>query len=110
MIHGQLVMTVRRTLTHKLTSRKAWVPFCGAAMTCRRHGDRVRGVFMTSAYAGRRAARQDDEGGVGWTFRGGAPADLIDAFPDLQPQDIEQALHYAAESVRQREIPIREAS
>lgn len=39
-----------------------------------------------------------------------APADIIDAFPDLQPEDIEQALHYAAESVREREIPIRAAS
>jgi len=38
------------------------------------------------------------------------PADIIDAFPDLQPQDIEQALHCAAESVREREIPIRAAS
>ena len=34
------------------------------------------------------------------------PADILDAFPDLQPQDIAQALHYAAESVREREIPI----
>jgi uncharacterized protein (DUF433 family) len=25
--------------------------------------------------------------------------DIIDAFPDVQPEDIEQALHYAAESV-----------
>ena len=41
---------------------------------------------------------------------GMAPAAIIDAFPDLQPQDIEQALHYAAESVREREIPIRAAS
>ena len=41
---------------------------------------------------------------------GMSPADIIDAFPDLQPQDIEQALHYAAESVREREIPIRAAS
>jgi len=37
-------------------------------------------------------------------------ADIIDAFPDLKPEDIEQALHYAAESVREREIPIRAAS
>ena len=37
-------------------------------------------------------------------------ADILDAFPDLQPQDIAQALHYAAESVREREIPIRAAS
>jgi hypothetical protein len=28
----------------------------------------------------------------------------------LQPEDIEQALHYAAETVREREIPIRAAS
>ena len=34
---------------------------------------------------------------------GMAPADIIAAFPDLQPQDIEQALHYAAESVRKRQ-------
>jgi len=39
-----------------------------------------------------------------------SPADIIDAFPDLQPQDIEQALHHAAESVREREIPTRAAS
>ena len=37
-------------------------------------------------------------------------ADIIEAFPDLLPQDSEQALHYAAESVREREIPIRAGS
>ena len=36
--------------------------------------------------------------------------EIIDAYPDLQPEDIEQALHYAAESVRQRELPLRVAS
>jgi len=41
---------------------------------------------------------------------GMAATEIIDAFPDLQPEDIEQALHYAAESVREREIPIRAAS
>ena len=41
---------------------------------------------------------------------GMVPVDIIDAFPDLEPEDIEQALHYAAESVREREIPIRAAS
>jgi uncharacterized protein (DUF433 family) len=41
---------------------------------------------------------------------GMAPADIMDALPDLQPEDIEEALHYAAESVREREIPIRAAS
>ena len=34
------------------------------------------------------------------------PADAIDAFPDMQPQDVEQVLHCAAESVRARQIPI----
>ncbi|HZL64290.1 MAG TPA: DUF433 domain-containing protein [Thermoleophilia bacterium] len=41
---------------------------------------------------------------------GMAPVDIIDALPDLQPEDIVQALHYAAKSVREREIPIRAAS
>jgi uncharacterized protein (DUF433 family) len=41
---------------------------------------------------------------------GMAPADIIDALPDLQLEDIQQALHYAAESVRERELPIRAAS
>jgi uncharacterized protein (DUF433 family) len=36
--------------------------------------------------------------------------EIIDAYPDLQPEDIEQALHYAAESVRERELPLRVAS
>jgi uncharacterized protein (DUF433 family) len=36
--------------------------------------------------------------------------EIVDAFPDLQPEDIEQALHYAAESVREREPPLRVAS
>lgn len=38
------------------------------------------------------------------------PAEIIGAFPDMQPEDIEQALHYAAESVRERELPLRVAS
>jgi uncharacterized protein (DUF433 family) len=36
--------------------------------------------------------------------------EIINAYPDLQPEDIEQALHYAAESVRERELPLRVAS
>jgi uncharacterized protein (DUF433 family) len=41
---------------------------------------------------------------------GMTPDDIMDALPDLQFEDIGQALHYAAESVREREIPIRAAS
>lgn len=36
--------------------------------------------------------------------------EIIDAYPDLQPEDVEQALHYAAESVRQRKLPLRAVS
>lgn len=39
-----------------------------------------------------------------------AVADIVDALPDLEPEDIQQALHYAAESVRERELPLRVAS
>jgi uncharacterized protein (DUF433 family) len=36
--------------------------------------------------------------------------EIIAAFTDLEPEDVEQALHYAAESVRERELPLRVAS
>jgi uncharacterized protein (DUF433 family) len=36
--------------------------------------------------------------------------EIIAAYPDLEPEDVEQALHYAAESVRERELPLRVAS
>jgi uncharacterized protein (DUF433 family) len=32
------------------------------------------------------------------------------AYPDLRPKDIDEALHYAAEAVRERELPLRSAS
>src|SRR6266481_685792 len=33
--------------------------------------------------------------------------EILEALPDLEPDDIGQALHYAAESVRERELPLR---
>lgn len=36
--------------------------------------------------------------------------EIIDAYPDLETEDVGQALHYAAESVRERELPLRVAS
>ncbi len=36
--------------------------------------------------------------------------EIVAAFPDLEPEDIEQALHFAAETVRERELPLRVAS
>ena len=32
--------------------------------------------------------------------------EIIEAMPDLEPADIEQALRYAAEAVRERELPL----
>jgi len=32
--------------------------------------------------------------------------EILKAFPDLQPEDIRQALQYAAEAVRERELPL----
>lgn len=31
--------------------------------------------------------------------------EILAAYPDLQAEDIEEALHYAAEAVRERELP-----
>jgi uncharacterized protein (DUF433 family) len=36
--------------------------------------------------------------------------EILAAYPDLEPEDVEQALHFAAESVRERELPLRVAS
>lgn len=32
--------------------------------------------------------------------------EILAAYPDLEPGDIEQALRYAAEAVRERELPL----
>ena len=32
--------------------------------------------------------------------------EILKAFPDLEPEDIRQALQYAAEAVRERELPL----
>lgn len=36
--------------------------------------------------------------------------EILAAYPDLEPGDIREALMYAAEAVREREIPLRSAS
>lgn len=35
---------------------------------------------------------------------------IIENHPALEPEDVEQALHYAAEAVRERELPLRAVS
>lgn len=43
---------------------------------------------------------------VGLVAEGMAEAEIVDAFPDLEPEDIHEALRYAAEAVRERELPL----
>ena len=33
-------------------------------------------------------------------------SEILAAYPDLEPQDIKEALRYAAEAVRERELPL----
>jgi uncharacterized protein (DUF433 family) len=35
--------------------------------------------------------------------------EILNAFPDLEPEDIQEALRYAAEAVRERELPLSPA-
>ncbi len=37
-------------------------------------------------------------------------AEILEAYPDLEAADIREALQYAAEAVRERELPLRTAS
>ncbi len=43
---------------------------------------------------------------VGMVADGMTETEILAAYPDLEPADIEQALHYAAEAVRERELPL----
>ena len=43
---------------------------------------------------------------VGMVADGMAEAEILAAYPDLKREDIAQALHYAAEAVRERGLPL----
>lgn len=43
---------------------------------------------------------------VGMVADGMSPDEILKAFPDLERQDIREALQYAAEAVRERELPL----
>jgi uncharacterized protein (DUF433 family) len=43
---------------------------------------------------------------VGMVADGMSEEEILKAFPDLEPEDIRQALQYAAEAVRERELPL----
>jgi uncharacterized protein (DUF433 family) len=43
---------------------------------------------------------------VGMIADGMAETEILDAYPDLEREDIREALRYAAEAVRERELPL----
>ena len=46
---------------------------------------------------------------VGMVADGMTDDEILKAFPDLEVEDIREALHYAAEAVRERELPLVDA-
>lgn len=43
---------------------------------------------------------------VGMVADGMTAKDILAAYPDLEREDIREALHYAADAVRERELPL----
>lgn len=43
---------------------------------------------------------------VGMVADGMADEEILSSFPDLEPQDIREAVRFAAEAVRERELPL----
>jgi uncharacterized protein (DUF433 family) len=43
---------------------------------------------------------------VGMVADGMNPSEILASFPDLEAEDIREALHYAAEAVSEQELPL----
>jgi uncharacterized protein (DUF433 family) len=43
---------------------------------------------------------------IGMVADGMSDAEILAAYPDLEPDDVHEALRYAAEAVRERELPL----
>ncbi len=43
---------------------------------------------------------------VGMAADGMSDPEILAAYPDLEAEDLREALHYAAEAVRERELPL----
>ena len=43
---------------------------------------------------------------VGMVADGMSEQEILTAYPDLEPEDVREALRYAAEAVRERELPL----
>jgi len=46
---------------------------------------------------------------VGMIAEGMSEKEILEAYPDLEADDIREALQFAAEAVRERELPLRTA-
>ena len=46
---------------------------------------------------------------VGMVADGMSDREILDAYPDLEAEDVREALRYAAEAVRERELPLTAA-
>jgi len=46
---------------------------------------------------------------VGMVADGMSASEITDAYPDLVAEDVREAIHYAAEAVRERELPLRDS-
>jgi uncharacterized protein (DUF433 family) len=43
---------------------------------------------------------------VGMVADGMSESEIVTAYPDLEAEDVREAMHYAAEAVRERELPL----
>jgi len=46
---------------------------------------------------------------VGMVANGMTAKEILEAYPDLEPEDIREALLYAAEAVKERQLPVNAA-
>lgn len=47
---------------------------------------------------------------VGMVSEGATEGEILKAYPDLKLEDVREALRYAAEAVRERELPVTDGS
>jgi uncharacterized protein (DUF433 family) len=47
---------------------------------------------------------------VGMVANRMSDAEILAAYPDLEPDDIQEALHYAALAVREKQVPVTDAA
>ena len=92
----------------------------GQAHASHRPADRLRRQYPALMSFTRITVSPDQMGGVpcirglripvatvvGMIADGMTDAEILAAYPDLEPDDVHEALRYAAEAVRERELPL----